>query len=62
MPIYEYECSSCKTRFEKLMGVRDPNPDCPACGNKDSRRLISRSSFVLKGDGWYRDHYGLKKK
>lgn len=61
MPIYEYECKSCKTRFEKLMGIRDPQPDCPECGSSESRRLISRSSFVLKGDGWYKDHYGLKK-
>jgi predicted nucleic acid-binding Zn ribbon protein len=33
---------------------------CPTCGDDHVRKLISQTSFVLKGGGWYKDHYGLK--
>ena len=62
MPIYEYECESCTHRFDKRMKVGEPNPPCPKprqdkpCGEK-TKKLISRSSFQLKGGGWYKDGY-----
>lgn len=62
MPIYEYGCDECGHTFERLQKVSDePVQDCPEC-DVDGRvkKLISRSSFVLKGGGWYKDHYGLK--
>ena len=59
MPIYEYACESCGHRFDKLMKMSDPTPACPECSGA-VRKLISASSFVLKGGGWYKDHYGLK--
>ena len=59
MPIYEYACESCGHRFDKLMRMSDPAPACPECEGA-VRKLISASSFVLKGGGWYKDHYGLK--
>ena len=62
MPIYEYGCGACGHTFEKLQKVSDdPATDCPACEEKGAlKKLVSRSSFVLKGGGWYKDHYGLK--
>ena len=62
MPIYEYGCQGCGHTFERLQKVSDaPIEDCPECEAGGSvKKLISRSSFVLKGGGWYKDHYGLK--
>jgi len=62
MPIYEYGCGVCGHTFERLQKVSDdPVQDCPECDEKgEVKKLISRSSFVLKGGGWYKDHYGLK--
>ncbi len=58
MPIYEYACESCGNRFDRLQRLNDPDPDaCPACGRPDVRRLISLSSFHLKGSGWYVTDY-----
>ncbi len=61
MPIYEFACESCGSRFEKLMRMSDDGlPECPECASAEVRKLISQSGFILKGGGWYRDHYGLK--
>lgn len=60
MPIYEYHCPSCGSDFEKLMRMGADAPDCPECGGHEVKKKVSRSGFVLKGGGWYKDHYGLK--
>lgn len=60
MPIYEYKCPACGHGFERMMKLADPLPACPECGHHEVRKLISQTSFVLKGGGWYSDHYGLK--
>ena len=60
MPIYEYQCEKCGNEFEKWQKFSDPVVDkCSTCGGK-SRRLISQSTFVLKGTGWYVTDYGRK--
>ena len=61
MPIYEYACESCGHRFEKLMKIGAEPPPCDECGAVDVKKRVSASAFVLKGGGWYKDHYGLKK-
>ena len=61
MPIYEYECGSCGHRYEKMVRIGAEAPACPECSGSDVRKLVSQSSFILKGGGWYKDHYGLKK-
>ena len=54
MPIYEYECQSCRHRLEKLQRLSDePLTDCPDCGESALKRLISAAGFRLKGSGWY---------
>jgi len=58
MPIYEYECEKCSHQFEREQRItEDPIKTCPACKARKARRLISRTSFVLKGGGWYNDLY-----
>ena len=61
MPIYEYQCPDCGYRFEQLQRISDePIRVCPNCNEQQLRKLVSQTSFVLKGGGWYKDHYGLK--
>ena len=60
MPIYEYQCPACGENFEKLVKVRADAPPCPECGATDVVKKVSASGFILKGGGWYKDHYGLK--
>lgn len=58
MPIYEYECSSCGELFEREQSINDsPIRKCPKCKKNKVERLISQTSFSLKGDGWYKDLY-----
>jgi putative FmdB family regulatory protein len=63
LPIYEYQCPDCGHRFEQLQKISDaPIRVCPNCNQEHLRKLVSQTSFVLKGGGWYKDHYGLKGK
>ena len=56
MPIYEYRCEKCGD-FEQTQRISDPALDrCPTCRRK-VRRLISSTSFQLKGSGWYVTDY-----
>jgi putative FmdB family regulatory protein len=58
MPIYEYACEKCEHQFEVEQRItEDPVKTCPACRSRKVKRLISRTSFVLKGSGWYSDLY-----
>jgi putative FmdB family regulatory protein len=60
MPIYEYECPACGERFELLVKLDAPMPVCPKCASTEVRKRVSAAAFMLKGSGWYKDHYGLK--
>ena len=63
MPIYEYTCTVCNAHVEKMQRMTEsPLTDCPVCGAHDSlKKLISQSSFHLKGSGWYVTDYKGKK-
>ncbi|HEV7732988.1 MAG TPA: zinc ribbon domain-containing protein [Candidatus Binatia bacterium] len=57
MPIYEYRCEHCGD-FEQNQRISDPPlSKCPKCRRK-VRKLISSTSFQLKGSGWYVTDYG----
>lgn len=59
MPIYEYSCDECGT-FELSQRITDkPLRRCPTCKGK-VRKLISNTSFQLKGSGWYVTDYAGK--
>lgn len=61
MPIYEYECAKCGGIEEALQRFSDaPLTTCSTCGGA-LRKLISNSSFHLKGGGWYVTDYAGKK-
>jgi putative FmdB family regulatory protein len=48
MPIYDYVCMSCESHFEELVGMADPDPNCPDCGNEKVAKQFS-SSFAAHG-------------
>jgi putative FmdB family regulatory protein len=57
VPIYEYHCSKCGD-FEITQRISDPAlKKCPTCRGK-VKKLISTTSFQLKGSGWYVTDYG----
>ena len=42
MPLYEYLCQTCETRFDRLSSVADADgATCPSCGTDHAKRLIS---------------------
>jgi putative FmdB family regulatory protein len=56
MPIYEYKCPKCGV-FETMQRITEPAlKRCPTCKSKVDR-MISNTSFVLKGSGWYATDY-----
>tara|TARA_B100000427_G_C15114915_1_gene423223 strand:+ start:309 stop:497 length:189 start_codon:yes stop_codon:yes gene_type:complete len=60
MPIYEYKCEKCGIQKEVLQKMTDPPlEDCfdKECGKKTLKKLVSRTSFQLKGLGWSNDGY-----
>lgn len=60
MPIYEYKCMQCSNEFEAMQKFSDSAiSQCPNCGGP-VKKLISRSSFHLKGSGWYLTDYAKK--
>ena len=62
MPIYEYQCPKCQHVFEEMVSLSQTHGEepCPLCG-APSPRMISHTSFVLKGGGWYVSDYGYRK-
>ncbi len=61
MPIYEYNCKACGNHFECMQKISEPPiAPCPKCGST-ADRIISMTSFSLKGSGWYKDGYGSGK-
>ena len=62
MPIYEYECTKCGTIEEAFQKFSDkPLTKCRHCSGK-LHKLISQSTFHLKGNGWYVTDYANKSK
>jgi len=61
MPIYEYKCRKCGKQFEAFQGITEPElKSCKFCKGK-VHKLVSLSSFSLKGSGWYVTDYAGKK-
>ncbi len=60
MPIYEYECVSCKHRFELKQGFdADPTEACPVC-QSSSRRRFHSPTVIYKGSGFYTTDYARR--
>lgn len=60
MPIYEYECANCGKIEEVMQKISEsPLTTCKHCSG-NLQKLISHSSFHLKGSGWYVTDYAKK--
>ena len=60
MPLYEYQCQTCKRTLEKRQKFSDPElTECPTCGGR-LEKLISAPAVQFKGGGWFADGYGNK--
>lgn len=63
MPIYEYECKACGDVAEVMQKMSDPPPaSCPVCAQGPMVKMMSRTAFILKGEGWYVTDFRDKKK
>jgi putative FmdB family regulatory protein len=61
MPLYEYECTACHRRLEKIQKFSDAELTvCPHCGGR-LERTITAAAFSFQGGGWYKDGYGSAK-
>lgn len=58
MPLYEYKCSKCSKVFVLMEKVSSEVElrNCPEC-NGTAKKIISQTSFHLKGGGWYVTDY-----
>lgn len=53
MPVYEYECENCGTRFERLQSINDePVRQCPECAGA-VHKIFHAAGIIFKGSGWY---------
>jgi putative FmdB family regulatory protein len=60
VPLYEYQCTKCENRFERIQKFSDPLVTvCPLCGGK-VERTISVPAIHFKGTGWYVTDYASK--
>ncbi|MFQ5925895.1 MAG: FmdB family zinc ribbon protein [Terriglobia bacterium] len=60
MPLYEYECTACGQRFERIQKFSDPpEAACPQCGGP-AERLLSAPAVHFKGSGFYATDYARK--
>jgi len=61
MPLYEYECTACHRRTEKIQKFSDAELTvCPYCSGP-LERTITAPAFQFAGGGWYKDGYGSAK-
>jgi putative FmdB family regulatory protein len=62
MPFYEYECQACKYYAEVMQKITDaPLIQCPSCGKRALKKLVSAPVFRLKGGGWYETDFKSEK-
>ena len=48
MPLYEYECQHCHTRFEKLVANNRAQVACRECGSEKVQQLLSVFTVAVK--------------
>jgi putative FmdB family regulatory protein len=60
MPIYEYECTKCKSHTEAFQKLSDkPLTKCKKCGGR-LEKILSAPAIQFKGSGWYVTDYASK--
>jgi len=55
MPLYEFECTNCGKIIEDFVKIGTIKIKC-SCGGS-AKKIMSSSSFILKGNGWAKDGY-----
>ena len=61
MPIYKFKCTECHHEFTLIRKMSDDSEVlCENCSSNLTNKLISKTSFALKGNGWYKDGYSEK--
>ena len=58
MPLYDYECTRCAHRFERIMKAGEPSPACPACGAKETKRRLA----PFRTNAWSRFLDGMERR
>ena len=64
MPIYEFQCTKCNKKFEKILPISSKEVVYCDCSEKsEAKKVISAPSFRLSGKGWYETDFktGSKK-
>lgn len=59
MPLYDIQCT-CGNKQEILLKLDQKTPLCPKCGHQ-MKKMMSATTFILKGSGWAKDGYRLHK-
>ena len=63
MPTYEYECTNCGYKFEKIQSINsEPLKTCSQCNEKTLKKLFHTSGIIFKGSGFYTTDYKKKGK
>ena len=63
MPIYKFKCSECEHEFTLIRKISDSSEViCECCSSSLTNKLVSSTSFSLKGKGWYKDGYSNQEK
>ena len=64
MPVYEYKCQECGSTETVKLSVSERDNSAPRCTHRGvghpMKRMVSRTNFALKGEGWYKDGYQKK--
>lgn len=61
MLTYTYKCDDCEHKFEQCQKITDdPLIYCPECNEPKLKRVITGSTFILKGTGWYETDFKHK--
>lgn len=62
MPIYKFKCDSCGHEFTVIRKMsEDSDVICENCSSSLTNKLVAKTTFALKGSGWYKDSYSNSK-
>ena len=48
MPFFDYECQKCGAVSEILVPRHDSTPECPKCGSREMKKLLSRFAAISR--------------